>query len=115
VLFHPDLLAQLSGRPETIVLPVVAYAERIRQYARNGVRPLNLRIELAACDIEIEPFFIEEADRYAPTQMDDAHWNAHARDVMIAGHVRSTDVLWTTNPKDFIAIGIPECQIYSID
>ncbi|MFP5379813.1 MAG: hypothetical protein ACLGHP_08725, partial [Vicinamibacteria bacterium] len=43
--------------------------------------------------------------------IDDRLWTRHARDALIAAHLREGDELWTTNPRDFEALGVPAARI----
>lgn len=109
-----DAFRQLAKVPYPIVLPVVALAERVRQLDRDG-KSVSLFVQrLAEFRIEIEPLTAESATRYARALHDNDRWKRLARDALIAGHVRENDVLWTMNPKDFVAVGVPPGQIHAI-
>lgn len=99
------------GLPHEVVVPTVVFTERARHLAKNGVRPPELLSQLQANRFELEAYGIEEARRFAPRVHDDEAWDRLARDAMIAGHVRSEDVLWTTNPSDFRTLGLDEERI----
>lgn len=115
VLFRPTALQALKQQAADVVVPAVAYAERLRQFAARGASRAELDDYLARMRFRVEPFGPEEAARYVPGMMDDAAWQRLARDAMIAGHVGPNDRLWTTNPKDFLALGVPKDQIVPLD
>lgn len=110
-LFRPRLLAQArdSGRP--VVLPAVALAERIRQLERDGRHIERFKAMVQAAGIVIEPFDLDEAERVPEGARDDRLWLRHARDALIAAHLRPGDELWTTNPRDFEALGVPKSRL----
>lgn len=109
-----DAFRQLAALPNPIVLPVVAFAERVRQLERDGRdTPLFLQ-RLAEFRIEVEPLGAEAATRYTRDLHEDDRWKRLARDALIAGHVGNDDVLWTMNPKDFLAVGLPASRIHAI-
>lgn len=111
MFFRPTALHEAARGPDDIVIPAVAYAERLRQMAARGSVP---GFQHTVADLgRIEPFGPREADRIMPGLggLDPAAWYRLARDALIAGHVRPGDELWTTDPKDFVAVGVPERQI----
>ena len=110
VLWRPDAIALVSGERVDVILPAVAYAERQRQLVQQGKTTDFLDKMLRTNDIDVEPFTREEANRVSPTVSDD-FWESLARDAMIAGHVGVEDVLWTTNSKDFLELGLLNHQI----
>lgn len=114
VFFRPHALRSLARVPNLVVLPAVAFAERARQLAKKGVEPDALLRLLDELDIAVEPFGADEATRHAARITDDARWRGLARDAMIAGHLRENDVLWTTDPKDFEALGVPPERIVAV-
>ena len=114
VFFRPDALRALAQAPHPVVVPAVAFAERARQLRKKGVGPGDLLELLDRLDFQVEPFGPEEALRYAPGLADDGRWRALARDAMIAGHLRPSDVLWTTDPKDFLDLGVPSAQVLGV-
>ena len=115
VLFNRGAMLALADDPRPKILPAVAFAERARQRQRDfGEPPGELRHWLASVEIEIEPFGPEEAARVAAGVSDDRAWGGHARDAMIAGHVRKLDELWTFNAKDFRAVGLDERHIVDL-
>lgn len=111
VFFRPDVLHSLID--EIVVIPTVAVAERRRQLARDG-RDVERFVQLLdGGDFVLEPFDYEYA-MTMPIITDDARWRRHARDAMIAAHVRPGDVLWTTNPKDFLTLGLRPEQVRGV-
>lgn len=112
VLFRPALMRELRDGGHSGVLPAVALAERVRQLRREGRDVDRFLVELEATMTRIEPFGVHETLRTAP--LDDATWKRHARDAMIAAHVREGDVLWTTNPRDFLALGFAPEQVRGV-
>lgn len=113
VLYHPRALDALVEDPRFSVLPAIALAERIRQIRRDGRDPEDLLELLEANRILIESFQKREA--FAGVLMlDDTAWARLARDAMIAAHLRDGDVLWTTNPRDFLALGVARDRIVRV-
>lgn len=113
VLWRPEVMRNLKDRGLNLVLPAVAYAERLRQLSqrRQDVRRFHQGLEIAR--ITVEPFGEEEARRVCP-RVPEEDWPRLARDAMIAGHVRRGDVLITTNPADFTKLGLGADQIQAI-
>ena len=103
-----DLLAEMG---DAVIIPAIVFTERARQVARHGWTAAEFESRLNQWGFTIEPYGVAEACRFAVHQSDDAVWVKHARDAMIAGHVREGDQLWTTNPTDFITLGVPPGQI----
>jgi hypothetical protein len=114
VFFRPEALRRLSGMPHLVVVPAVAFAERARQLAKRGVGPDAFLDVLDRLGFHVEPFGPEEALRFAPGLADDGRWRALARDAMIAGHLRPADLLWTTDPKDFLELGVPKDRLVGV-
>lgn len=114
VFFRPAALRVLSDMPNPVVVPAVAFAERARQVALRGVPADALLDLLDRLDFDVEPFGPEEAQRFAPLLTDEARWRAHARDAMVAGHLRPGDLLWTTEPRDFLDLGVPAEQVVAV-
>jgi predicted nucleic acid-binding protein len=110
-LFHPEVLRRTLGLGE-VVLPAVAYAERLRQIVAAGRKPEELARVLRRALIDVEPFGRAQADRIPG--LADSEWRRLARDAMIAAHLQPGDRLWTTNPKDFLALGMPKEQIVAV-
>jgi hypothetical protein len=110
VFFRREIWLELAEFDDDIVLPAVAFTERARQLSRQGINPRDFQIMLHMFDIEIEPFRAQEGLLRAVTA-DDDWWKLNARDALIGGHVGPSDMLWTTNPKDFIKLGINPNQI----
>ncbi len=110
VFYHPDALRQAARADAELVVPAVVFMERSRQLQRGGRDVRAFATLLVEGGYLIEPFRPSHALRYAVGMSDDRLWRIHFRDAMIAGHVAPEDELWTTNPKDFRAIGVPgEC------
>lgn len=106
VFFRPEALLAVAGLARPVVVPAVVYMERMRQLSRDRRDLAEFHDVLEAMQFDVEPFGKPEAARYAPAIHDDASWRRLARDAMIAGHVGEDDVLWTTNKKDFLAVGV---------
>jgi predicted nucleic acid-binding protein len=113
-LFQSVALRTLKDDSADVIVPAVAYAERLRHFAVNGASQTDLDSYLARMEFRVEPFGPEEAARFVPGLVDGPTWERLARDAMIAGHVRPGDLLWTTNPKDFLALGVPKDQIVAL-
>lgn len=111
-LYRPQRLRALKGRQVEVVIPAVAFAERVRQVHRAGGDVHRLRATLAKARFQVEPFGEAEAIRMA--RPDDGAWARHARDAMVAAHLRRGDVLWTTNPRDFLALGVAPAQVVGL-
>lgn len=114
VFFSRDIWERLSTRVDEIVLPAVAYAERARQIHQGGGNLRSFEILLSAFQIEVESFSRAHALRRAIHIEDQQWWKANARDAFIAGHVGPGDELWTTNPKDFITLGLDPDSIITV-
>jgi predicted nucleic acid-binding protein len=113
VLWDKPALERLRKEPGDIVLPAVAFTERARQFVRQGRPVAELWRQLAEGGFEVEAFGAEHGLRHA-ARLDDAAWARLARDALIAGHVGPGDVLWTKNPKDFLAVGLPREQVVGV-
>lgn len=111
-LFRLDLLERLRGTDRQVVVPAVAFTERARQLNAAGVPPEDFFEFLATNRIEVEPYGTGEALHIRVRIKDRLAWRRLARDAMIAGHVFPRDRLWTSNPRDFLAVGIPGEQIF---
>lgn len=106
--FVAGALRALRESSVDAILPAVAFAERARQLSREGrMAPEEFEGWLAANHIVVEPFGATEALRYAVRVRDPLLWRRAGRDAMIAGHVGPEDVLWTSNRRDFEAVGLP--------
>jgi hypothetical protein len=110
VLWHPMAMDKIAEQKCKLILPIVAYSERLRQLTIAGRKPRELMILLQALGIEVEPLDMSEVEKYSIRIPNDS-WEELARDSYIAGHVGDADLLWTTNPKDFLEIGVPEHQV----
>ena len=114
VFFRPALVRSLGHAKERVVVPAVVLAERARQMARQG-RPFSELVGLIEdARFEIEPFGVAQAAAVAHAAPDDDAWRRHARDAMIAAYLRPGDVLWTTNPRDFLALGVPAAAMRAV-
>lgn len=114
VFFRPERLVELSTRPEDVIVPVVALAERVRQLARDGRDVDAFLRALDATEIYAEPLLADAACAFVARIRDDTVWRRHSRDALIAAHVRPGDELWTTNPRDFLALGLPRASIVPV-
>lgn len=113
IFFQPHVLKLATRLPHEIIVPAVVFTERARQVARDGGDPEELQRTLERNDHVVEPYGVEEARRRALEIHDDATWRRLARDAMIAGHLREDDVVWTTNPRDFVELGVPEERVHA--
>lgn len=91
-LWHRPLLDALAvanapARLHEVVLPAVAYAERLRQIGHDPQRLAVFHAQLDAIGCAVEPFGADEARRVQP--MRPADWEDHARDFLVAAHVHS--------------------------
>lgn len=114
VLWRPPVLRRAAARDDEIILPAVVFAERARQLVQRGVEPGEFLAWLRRSEFVVESFGIAQALRRAVRVTDDRLWKRASRDALVAGHVGEGDELWTTNPSDFIAIGVPERQIVAV-
>lgn len=114
VLWKPEALSRLPSVPRRIVVPAVVYAERLRQFAKRDLPKARLDDHLRSIKGFVEPFGEREAARFVPRLTEDADWKRLDRDAMIAGHVGPADVVWTANPKDFLAVGLREDQVVAV-
>lgn len=110
--YRRGTLGAFRGTDTEVVVPGVAFAERLRQLARDGRDIHHFLATLEEASFFVEAFGETEALRMVP--LDDATWALDARDAMIAAHVREGDVLWTTNPRDFLALGLKQAQVRGI-
>lgn len=113
VFFRPAALEELSRQRRDVIVPAVVFAERVRQLRRDN-RPVEAFLEA----LERNHWFVESFTTLealnAPSVRDDRLWRRHARDAMIAGHVRDGDALWTTNPEDFRLLGLRLAQLRAV-
>ncbi|HUR70224.1 MAG TPA: PIN domain-containing protein [Candidatus Thermoplasmatota archaeon] len=114
VFYHPEALARLAERPQDIVVPVVALAERLRQVRRDGLDVAAFRRTLVRAHVDVEAMGEPEATSVATAALDDDVWRKLSHDAFIAGHVQPGDELWTTNPEDFEALGVPRERIVRV-
>lgn len=113
VFFRPQLIRALPAG-ELMVVPAIVLAERGSQLSLLG-RPFHeLRRFVAEAGLFVEDFGVEHAAALADRAPADPLWDRHARDVMIAAHVREDDVIWTTNPRDFLALGLRPEQVRGV-
>lgn len=115
VFYRPEAITRLAKIPDDVVVPTVVLAERIRQVERDGFNSTAFRRLLYRCQFQVEPLYEEAALRHTRHVHDDEAWNRLARDALIAGHALEDDMIWTTNPSDFLEIGVPEHQIVKVD
>lgn len=103
-LWHPGLNRELaaahaSGDPFSdavdVVLPAVAYAERLRQVQDDKARKRAFQRQLSRIDPSIEPFGSSEAALVAERCPSQGDWADHARDFLIAAHVHGDRVAVT--------------------
>lgn len=111
ILWDTAALARLRDCAQPAVLPAVALAERARQLLIQGRALDELWGTLHQAGIDVVPMMRDQAIRCGELRVPDNLWSRHARDAMIAGHVGPDDVLWTKNPKDFLAVGLPPERI----
>lgn len=112
VFFRPSALAETLATRRPVVLPTLVVAERRRQLIRDARNLASLERAVNESGYWIESFGLDEALRMPA--LTDATWARHARDAMIAAHVREGDVLWTTNPRDFLALGMRPEQVRGV-
>jgi predicted nucleic acid-binding protein len=113
VLWDLDALDRVGQEPGRPVLPAVAFTERARQLAAAGRSVEELWRLVADLGADVEPFSEVHGLRIA-ARLDDGTWRRHARDALIAGHVEDDDVLWTKNPRDFLAVGLRKDQVVAV-
>lgn len=112
VLFHPAALRAIAKYNEDIVLPAIAYAERVRQLRAQGRSVDEFASWLEANGIGVEAFGRTQARRIGIVEK--VAWGRIAREAFIATPVETGDLLWTTNPRDFRAVGVAEEQIVPV-
>lgn len=110
VLFRPAALEKLAGCDA--VVPAVVYLERVRQLRRDGRDIGELDYLLAEMGLSVEPLTRTEGARVVG--LDNRRWHRLARDAMVACHVREDDILWTTNPADFLELGLTQDQVVAL-
>jgi len=111
VFYHPEALRQAARVEANLIVPSVVFMERARQLRRDGRDVRAFATRLVEDGYTVEPFRAAHALRYAIPLGDDRLWRRHFRDAMIAGHVGEGDELWTTNPRDFEAVGLRREQL----
>lgn len=114
IFFRPESIQRLKRSGRQVIVPAVAFTERARQLKKAGIPPERFLAYLAENEFEVESYGFAEAVARAVNVVDDDRWARLARDAMIAGHVRPGDRLWTTNPRDFIALGVHADQIVDL-
>jgi predicted nucleic acid-binding protein len=114
VFYRPAAIHRLAASPDDVIVPTIVLAERIRQVVRDGFDPAAFRRVIDRCPFVVEPLGEEAATRWTARLADDERWHRLARDALIGGHVGNGDVLWTTNPRDFHDVGLPEDQVVEV-
>lgn len=114
VLWNKAAMEKLQETAAPVVVPAVVVAERARQYAKRGWPVSRLLDQLAANQFTSEALTPEMALRFAPGLVADDAWRRLARDALIAGHVQAGDVLWTSDVKDFLEIGVPMDRLQAV-
>lgn len=84
-----------KAAPVQVLLPSLAYAERLRQIRRDGKNETHWKRSLELAGIQIEPFRGTEADRLEAMAQQDDVWKTHARDCLIRCHVHGARTLIT--------------------
>ncbi len=110
IFYRPDAWHELAGR--TVVVPAVVYAERVRQLRRDSRTVEELDFILHQMDASVEP--LTQLLAATLKGMDDRTWRRLSRDAMVACHVRDDDILWTTNPADFLELGLTPEQVVAL-
>lgn len=90
----------------------MALVERIRPLRRDGRDVEPFLADVHATRLRIEP--VRAGEALAVGRLGDEAWARHARDAMIAAHVREGDVLWTTDPRDLLAVGLEPSQVRGV-
>jgi predicted nucleic acid-binding protein len=114
VFYRLDALEQLKEVGAPIILPATVYMERGRQLLARGVPLESWDRTIREYGFIVEPFSSKEAARQAVHIHDERRWRRLYRDAMIAGHVGPHDVLWTTNPRDFLEVGLEAGQVVGV-
>lgn len=114
VFYHPEALGMMPWYEPPVIVPSIVFAERSRQLAKRGADPDEFAALLQSIGATVEPLDADAAIRFTQHIHDDGKWKRLARDAMIAGHVREGDRLFTTNPRDFIEVGVSPRQIVEI-
>lgn len=114
VFFHPEALDMLRWYAAPVIVPVVVYAERRRQLAKAKADLDEFDRLLDEMGVTLEALGPAEAIRHTSQLVDDRVWTRLARDAFIAGHVGPDDRLFTTNPRDFLDLGVPEDQVIQV-
>ncbi len=78
-----------------VILPSLAYTERLRQIRRDEKNETHWKRSLALAGIRVEPFQETEGDRLQAAAHHDDLWKTHARDWLIRCHVHGERVLVT--------------------
>lgn len=94
-LWHPPLVDAISeaktrglmddGRL-AVILPAIAYAERLRQLRAHARDLGRWREELDDSGVKIEAFGEREAHQLHEAAAEEALWRRHGRDFLIAAH-----------------------------
>jgi predicted nucleic acid-binding protein len=112
--YHPNAIQELASTDAPIIVPAVAYAERLRQLRKAGQSVPHFEHVLDAGGYTVEPFGRPEALRMQSLMLNAEQWRRSSRDALIAAHVGPEDQLWTTNPRDFERMGLPGSRIRTI-
>ena len=114
VLWKPSIIEELAESGHELVVPALAFAERARQVAKHGRDARTLQFLLHTAGIHVEALDADAASRYTTQLVDDEQWKSLGADALIAGHVGDEDVLRTTNPADFLALGLNSEQVHAV-
>jgi predicted nucleic acid-binding protein len=115
VLYDSAAIMALDDDVRPKILPAVVFLERARQLHRDRkVSVEEVRATFERSRWRIEEFGAEQAMRIGARIADDSTWRRHYRDAMIAGHVEEWDELWTSNAKDFLAVGLDARHIVDL-
>lgn len=111
VLSRPDAIRDLAEQEHHLILPSLALAEHARFIDRAGHSLRDLLITLRMFEVEIEPLDVEQVHRLPRGAHEDHLWEAAGREALIASHLQDHDIVWTTNPDDFLALGLRPGQV----
>jgi len=85
-LFEAATTGRTTDGTIEVVLPAVAYAERVRQLRRDGRDVARWKADLVRMGVSVECFCAEQADELEGVA--DPTWGADGRDHLIAAHAR---------------------------
>lgn len=114
VLWKPEAIRRIKEDRRAAIVPAAAYAERLRQLQRDGRSRAEFDEWLDRLALTVEPLTRERAGRVLPALVDERAWRKLGFDALVASHLEPGDELWTTNPRDFEALGVPREQIVAI-